>query len=356
MNKNLEMNLHKPISKLESMIFNHYRVVHGIRVSLAFIVTMLGINYFQLPEGSWILTTIVVIMGSISYLGNVQVKAINRLIGTALGAFFGVIALLISHWSLSLMYIWCAVAMFICGYFALGKRAYAGLVIGITLSVVIGVAEQNLSLALLRVQDVAAGCILAVFYCFIYPQRAYIHWRLRITNILRNFAKVHCISHSRNIIEQPNIVSYQHNVMKDVMALSNLIAPSVRESKLSNQLLDSIQVKLRNIVYSLELLNSTFWSDHDSHLNMLWSDSLLECHQAIEQEFRCLANMMETGNVDGSRLKIEKAINTFKNHNSEFSVEKSSVNGYFWLNINLLEDLSTLRKLLMLSLHLSQDN
>lgn len=79
----------KPISPLELKIYRNYRVVHGIRIALAFVITFLLIRMLNLPDHSWPLITLVVVMGPISYMGNVIPRALERMAGTVGVRFWG---------------------------------------------------------------------------------------------------------------------------------------------------------------------------------------------------------------------------------------------------------------------------
>lgn len=61
-------------------------------------------------------------MGPISFWGNVVPRAFERIGGTVLGSILGLIALQLELISLPLMLVWCAAAMFLCGWLALGKK------------------------------------------------------------------------------------------------------------------------------------------------------------------------------------------------------------------------------------------
>ncbi|ECE6362822.1 FUSC family protein, partial [Salmonella enterica subsp. salamae] len=132
------MRTDKPLSPFDIRLYRHYRIVHGIRIALAFILTFLLVRLFNIPEGTWPLITLVVIMGPISFWGNVVPRAFERIGGTILGAILGLVALRLELFSLPLMLLWCAAAMFLCGWLALGKKPYQALLIGITLAVVVG--------------------------------------------------------------------------------------------------------------------------------------------------------------------------------------------------------------------------
>lgn len=116
------MRADKSLSPFEIRLYRHYRIVHGIRIALAFILTFLLVRLFSIPEGTWPLITLVVIMGPISFWGNVVPRAFERIGGTILGAALGLVALRLELFSLPLMLAWCAIAMFLCGWLALGKN------------------------------------------------------------------------------------------------------------------------------------------------------------------------------------------------------------------------------------------
>ena len=83
------MRLDRKISSLELLTYRHYRIVHGVRIGLAFILTFLLIRLLAVPEGTWPLITLVVVMGPISFWGNVLQRALQRIAGTVFGAASG---------------------------------------------------------------------------------------------------------------------------------------------------------------------------------------------------------------------------------------------------------------------------
>ena len=56
------MRADKSLSPFEIRVYRHYRIVHGTRVALAFLLTFLIIRLFTIPESTWPLVTMVVIM------------------------------------------------------------------------------------------------------------------------------------------------------------------------------------------------------------------------------------------------------------------------------------------------------
>ncbi|HGG2041107.1 TPA: FUSC family protein, partial [Escherichia coli] len=181
------MRADKSLSPFEIRIYRHYRIVHGTRVALAFLLTFLIIRMFTIPESTWPLVTMVVIMGPISFWGNVVPRAFERIGGTVLGSILGLIALQLELISLPLMLVWCAAAMFLCGWLALGKKPYQGLLIGVTLAIVVGSPTGEINTALWRSGDVILGSLLAMLFTGIWPQRAFIHWRIQLAKSLTEY-------------------------------------------------------------------------------------------------------------------------------------------------------------------------
>src|SRR5436190_15522172 len=76
----------KSLTSFDIRLYRHYRIVHGVRIALAFVLTFLVVRLLDVPEGSWPLITMVVVMGPLSFLGNVLPRAVDRIGGTILGA------------------------------------------------------------------------------------------------------------------------------------------------------------------------------------------------------------------------------------------------------------------------------
>ncbi|VTR24072.1 Inner membrane protein yeeA [Serratia fonticola] len=210
------MRLDRKISSFEHLIYRNYRIVHGVRIGLAFILTFLLIRLLAVPEGTWPLITLIVVMGPISFWGNVLQRALERIAGTVFGAASGLIALYLELYSLPVMLAWCGVVMFACGYLTLGKRPYMALLVGITLAVVIGAGAGDIYIALWRSGDVIFGSLLALLFTSIYPQRAYVLWRMKMADCLETVGKIYGAYLSPNMIERPRLEPRLKNLLGDV--------------------------------------------------------------------------------------------------------------------------------------------
>jgi uncharacterized membrane protein YccC len=86
----------KSLSPFEIRLYRHYRVVHGVRIALAFILTFLLVRLLNVPEGTWPLITLVVIMGPISFWGNVVPRPLSVLAAQSAAPRWGLLLLSLS--------------------------------------------------------------------------------------------------------------------------------------------------------------------------------------------------------------------------------------------------------------------
>ena len=344
------MRLNTPLSRLDLLIYGRYRLVHGLRIALAFTLTFLLTRELKLPESTWPLITLVVVMGPISFWGNVLSRALQRVVGTIFGAACGVVALYLELYSLPLMLVWCCAIMFLCGYLALGKRPYVGLLIGITLGVIVGGVPGDIETALWRSGDVILGSMLALLFCSIYPQRAYSHWRLQMHDTLLQAHRLYHTHLSPNILERPRLAQSHSRLLSKMVSLRPLLTPAVKETRLGSALFEAIQTTMRNTLCTLEMLANTYWSDRQSHFLMQSTPELRACQQATEAVMIELALMLKSGELKGA----EQAISELQEAATRVQLDargEAAISGYLWLSLQLTEQLTHLRRLLGLVMY-----
>lgn len=353
MNKSiLSIKRNKPISSIEKKIYRNYRIIHGIRVSVSFVLTFLLMRLLKLPDHSWPLITIVVVMGPISYVGNVLPRAIERIAGTLTGAVLGIIALQIEIYSLTLMIFWCGFAAFFCGFLALSKRPYAALLIGITLAVVSSAPAGDIQTALWRSTNIIIGCVLAMVFTSIYPQRAFIDWRIQLSDFLTEFSKITNVGMSHNLINQPMLGNLQTNALRKVVKLRSLITPVNKETNISTKILEEIQSVTRDIIAIQKLQISAHWASRGSRFLILNSQTLTEMHQVTIKTLNNLSAALYKGNpssiyINNKNLsKITTELHCILHSKEIDEVMESTIYGYVWLSVQLAVQLEVLSSLI----------
>ncbi|MGX9742395.1 FUSC family protein [Pseudocitrobacter corydidari] len=342
----------KSLSPFEIRLYRNYRVVHGIRIALAFVLAFLIVRIFDIPEGSWPLITLVVIMGPISFWGNVVPRAFQRIGGTILGSALGLIALKLELISLPLMLMWCAGAMFLCGWLTFGKRPYQALLIGITLGVVVGAPPGDLHTALWRSGDVIFGSLLAMLFTGVWPQRAFIHWRIQMATFVTQFNRLYQAGFSPNLVERPHLEKHLQTVLNDVVKIRGLITPASKETHIQKSVFEGIQTVSRNLVCMLELQINAHWASRESHFLMLNAHTLRETQQMTQQTLLTIAHALYEGNpqpVKANTEKLNEIVDELRQllteHKSTHLVE-TPIHGYVWLSMELARQLELLSLLI----------
>ncbi|UTJ48931.1 FUSC family protein [Atlantibacter subterranea] len=342
----------KSLSPFEIRLYRHYRLVHGVRIALAFTLTFLLVRLLNVPEGTWPLITLVVVMGPISFWGNVVPRAFERIGGTIFGASVGLIALKLELISLPIMLLWCALAMFICGYLTLGKRPYQALLIGITLSVVVGAPAGDLQIALWRSGDVILGSLLAMLFTSIYPQRAFIHWRIQMATFAHTFTRLSQAGFSPNLVERPRLDKSLQAMLSDVVKMRALIVPASKETHIQKSVFEAIQTVSRNLVCTLELQLNAHWATRESHFVMINAHTLRETQQMTHHTLAALSKALYEGNpspVAANNARLAEIVGELRQmmHQDEGSaLHETSIHGYVWLSLELARQLELLSNLI----------
>ncbi len=346
----------KPLSAFEFALYRNYRTVHGIRIALAFVLTFLLVRLFTIPEGSWPLITLVVVMGPVSSWGNVFPRAVQRIGGTIFGSVSGLIALKLELYSLPIMLGWCMLVMFLCGFLTLGKHPYMALLIGITLAVICGAPPGDMTTALWRGGDVILGSMLALLFTSVYPQKAYLHWRIQLSDLLLETAKIYHAGFSPNLVEKPRLTRPLQRLLTGVVKMRSLIEPSSKETRIPRSVFEGIQTLNRNMVCTLELQLNAWWSSRESLLIMLNAPALKYTQQMTENTLRALSSAIVEGSTEkisansAELAEITRELRQLIKDSDSADLVETPIHGYVWLSLEMvgqLERLSDLMRLLM---------
>ncbi|MFK8259086.1 FUSC family protein [Erwinia sp. AnSW2-5] len=346
----------KPLSAFEFSLYRNYRIVHGVRIALAFILTFLLVRLMEIPEGSWPLITLVVVMGPISSWGNVFPRAVQRIGGTIFGSISGLIALKLELISLPVMLVWCAAVMFISGFLTLGKHPYMALLIGITLAVICGGIPGDMTTALWRGGDVILGSLLALLFTSIYPQKAYTHWRIQLSDLLLETARVYHAGFSPNLVEKPRLSRPLQRLLSNVVKMRALIEPSSKETRTPRSVFEGIQTLNRNLVCTLELQLNAWWASRQSHLIMLNAPALRRTQQMTENTLRALSKVIvegDTGKIAANSEELAEITRELRQLIAESDSDElveTPIHGYVWLSLEMASQLERLTELIRLAL------
>ncbi len=346
------MRADKSLKPFEIRLYRHYRIVHGVRIALAFVLTFVLVRLLNVPEGTWPHIPLEVVMGPISLRRNVVPRASERIGGTILGSALGLVALKLELISLPIMLLWCAVAMFLCGWLALGKKPYQALLIGITLAVVVGAPPGDMTTALWRSGDVIFGSLLAMLFTGIWPQRAFLHWRIQMASYVTAFNRLYQAGFSPNLVERPRLEKHMQKVLNDVVKMRGLITPASKETHIQKAIFEAIQTVSRNLVCMLELQINAYWASRPGHFVMLNAHTLRETQQMTQQTLLTIAHALYEGNpqpILANNEKLNEIVAELRQlikEQQDDNFSETPIHGYVWLTIELARQLELLSHLI----------
>lgn len=345
----------KPVSSIEFWFYRHYRAVHGVRIAIAFVLCFLFVRLTNIPEGTWPLITLVVVMGPISTWGNVLPRVIQRISGTFAGLISGLIALKLELISLPLMLVWCFAVMIVCGYLTLGKHPYMALLIGITLGVVVGAPAGDFTVALWRGGDVILGSLMALLFSAIWAQRAYIHWRIQLSDAFVSMAKIHHAGFSPNLVEKPRLNTRFQKLLSSVIRMRALLEPASKETRIPKSVFEAIQTINRNMVNTMQMQIEAWWTSRESHLLLLSAPALRRTQQMTEETLNALALLLQKGETEqviANSHALEEIVQELEAliASGSAQLETTAIYGYVWLSLEQARQLERMTDLVRLAL------
>lgn len=323
------MIVNKKISQLERMSYQYYKIVHAIRMAIAFTLTFTMLRIFFPAGDNWPLVIMVTIMGPFSYWGNVMSRAIQRCGGTIIGAIVGLCALLIEHYSLPLMTVWCSLAMFAGGYLALGKRPYMGLLIGITLCAVTGTATDHIEEALIRSSEAIIGSLLALIFTSIFPQKAFIHWNILMFETLNMRTAIYRADITPNVVVRPDLSILRRTVVDNIDRINSLGDASHKEINVDVRAFEIIHREFEKTVNMLDLMSDSYWRNDQCRIVMLTDNKLKKHQEQIINMLHDVSLLMYFVN-GGSKSNLQENIDynseslSQSGNEEEVSAEKST--------------------------------
>lgn len=258
-------------NSFELFIYRHIRIIHVIKICLALALAHLLNLTFHIPYFAWTSVTIVIIMLTLPQVGGALEKSIERIIGTLIGACYGIVILLITAnpWLIALL-VMSGIAF--TAYRATMKMGYAYLVAGFTLIMVIDGGSQSFEEALWRTGTILLGCFLALSVSlFVLPLKAKNEWRWQLSEALFLMNKVLAAHLSPNVVKPVMTRKYLKQIERAINRQKGLIRSVSIESKSLRRhimyLEELIAVQSRTLII-LELLAQTRWENDGSSTNI----------------------------------------------------------------------------------------
>ena len=239
--------------------YRHAKLIHAVRVSLGLIATILLTTGINLPHGEWASVTMLVVIGGLQHHGNIGKKAAERAIGTLVGAGVGLL-LVLQQAYLGMPWVTYLGMSVVCGFFsyhAIGKGGYTALLSAITVFIVAGHGDNEVTDGLWRAVDILIGIALALAFSFAIPLYAVYSWRYNLASALRDCATLYGRIASGQSVTDDEHLKLLGRLNATLLQLRSLMPSVSKEVRISMTELDAIQRNLRMCFSTLEILANT---------------------------------------------------------------------------------------------------
>lgn len=234
-------------------------MLHGVRVGLAMLVSILVTTGIHVPNGIWASVTVLIVIGGLQHHGNIRKKAADRALGTMLGALIGLllIAQLRTIGSMPLTYVLMSIAAGVCGYYAIGEAGYIALLTAITICIVAGHGDSTIDTGLWRTLNVLIGIAVALAFSFALPLYATYSWRYLLARNLRDCARIRArIARGQPLDVEAHVAAFAA-LNTRLVKLRSLMPSVSKEVDIPLKRLEAIQRLHRSTLSALEMMSTS---------------------------------------------------------------------------------------------------
>ncbi|KXS37296.1 FUSC family protein [Modicisalibacter tunisiensis] len=277
--------------------YHHRHRLHVLRTSLALVVTYALIEGLQLPHGSWALVSALMVMGNLPHIGGVLDKGLQRLLGTLLGAVWGITLILIPDPPPGVIPAWTLIGIAIATHATFATRyGYSALMFGITLLLVVGNGEHELSVGLWRAANVLLGTLIGIGVTLtVLPQKATDVFRFLLADNLDKLARLyhaHTASAAAIDVDTRELLK---TTTAQLVKQRGLVDAIHREGRLRRDALEAILALERRVLSTAELLLETHWTTREGHERIDAMHGLREEQHHLARTMGTLAFQIRTG-------------------------------------------------------------
>ncbi|MDN3526709.1 FUSC family protein [Halomonas sabkhae] len=335
----------------------HRRTLHVMRVILALCITFGVIQVFPIPHGGWALVSTVMVMGNLPHIGGVLDKGRQRLLGTILGALWGLLLIMLPASIPSLLPLGSLLGIAAITWLTFGKRyGYGGLMFAITLLLVVGDGTRDLGLALWRSFDVLLGTLIGIAVTIlVLPHKATDMLRFMLADNVDRMSRLfhaHTSATSAPDVDTRELLKHCTGLL---IKQRNLVDAIHRERRLHRAELDDLISLQRRMLSTIELLLETHWNTRAGHEQIEAMQGLREQQHALAHNLAALAYQVRTGHpveVEIPAFDLQRHAALAADAQAADGRKLFSPSGYLWLNRelarlsgNLIEHLGQLERL-----------
>ncbi|WP_136064114.1 FUSC family protein [Modicisalibacter radicis] len=331
-----------PLLRLRDPYFNyfHRHRLHVLRTSLGLSLTYLLIQTLGIPHASWALVSTLMVMGNLPHIGGVLDKGGQRLLGSVLGASWGILLMLIPDSPPGVVPVWTLIAIAIATHATFATRyGYSALMFGISLLLVVGSGDHDLSIALWRAGNVLLGTLMGVLVTLVVlPQKATDVLRFLLADNLDKLARLYHAHTSATSDQDLDTRQLLKTTTAQLVKQRGLVDAIHSERRLRRDELEDLLSLQRRMLSTIELLLESHWTTRDGHDRIEAMSGLRDEQHHLARVLGTLAFQVRTGqpiDVEVGRFDLQRYADQAALARGPDGRILFSPSGYLWLNREL---------------------
>jgi uncharacterized membrane protein YccC len=316
------------------------QIFYVLRVALALCLTYTLTQWLDIPYSSWALVSTVMVMGNLPHIGGVLDKGRQRLLGTLIGALCGLTLVVLPVDLPGLLPLATLTGVVLAIWFSFGKRyGYGALMFVITLLLVVGDGNQQLTTALWRSANVLLGTVIGILATvLIMPQKSTDLMRFLLADNLDQMAQLYQAHASADTAPSIDTQELLKGCSNCLIKQRDLVEGVHREGRLTRRETDDIISLQRRMLSTIELLLETHWNSRAGHDQINAMQGLRHQQHTLAREIGTLAFQIRAGHpvsVDITPFALDHHANLAISARAEDGRQLFSPGGYLWLNREL---------------------
>ncbi|MGH8779047.1 FUSC family protein [Paraburkholderia sp.] len=335
--------------------YRHAKLIHGLRVGIAMLVSILATTGVDIPHGIWASVTVLVVIGGLQHQGGIRKKAAERAAGTLLGASLGLGLILQQNLigSLPLTYLLMAAIAGVCGWYAIGKAGYVALLTAITTVIVAGHGDNLIDVGLWRTANVLIGIVIALAFSFALPLHATYSWRYLLADNLRECARIYTRmvagESAAGVLSADEQIKIFLRLGTRLVQLRALMPSVAKEIDVPLSTLDEIQRLHRSMLSALEMMSTGTLAHVDAAARAAFAQQCgTEWHQ-VRGVLLGTARALRFAGTTRFRMPERPSPDASCTDDSQANPLPDlppDLQGPYWLGLRLAEQVERLRELL----------
>lgn len=316
------------------------QIFYVLRVALALCLTYIITRWLAIPNSSWALVSTVMVMGNLPHIGGVLDKGRQRLLGTLIGALCGLTLVILPISVPGLLPLATLTGVALAIWFSYGKRyGYGALMFVITLLLVVGDGNQQLTTALWRSANVLLGTLIGILTTvLVMPQKSTDLMRFRLADNLDQMAQLYQAHASAAEAPDINAQEMFKECSDRLIKQRDLVEGVHRERRLTRGEAGDIISLQRRMVSTIELLLETRWDSRAGYAQIYAMRGLRHQQHTLAREIGTLAFQIRAGHpvsVDITPFALDQHADLAMTAQAQEGRQLFSPAGYLWLNREL---------------------